>query len=340
MKKIFRILVILQLTLFVSCTDEGIGDMDINEDVVDEELFQLIERVSSAGDDAIECIKFNYSFPIFIFDENLEYVDVALMTDDVQFSDFLVNLPEDYSISLSYPIAATLSNGDLIDINSNQELALYIDACTEEAYQRRCNRALTSCVWDVSALESFPNDFEGDYFYLNNFGIIQFHSGTEIYFGTWTTFYIEDDLHLNMYINRDGEIANTWNYDWKVVVYADDRIELETADNRVLIEKNCAIDCADESFQECEIEIGSGFAEFSFENYSFCIPISPTHDLVSAVSFSYYETEEDAIEGINAISSTEYTNTANPQTIFVRIEYVESGELLGFWEISIEAIQC
>jgi hypothetical protein len=199
---------------------------------------------------------------------------------------------------------------------------------------------LTSCVWDVSSLESFPNDFEGDYFYLNDFGIIQFHSGTEIYFGTWTTFYIEDDLHLNMYINTDGEIANTWNYDWKVVVYADDRIELETADNRTLIEKNCTIDCADESFQSCEIEIGTGIAEFSFEDYSFCIPIPPSHDLASAVSLSFYETEEDAIAGINAISSSEYTNITNIQTIFVRIEYTESAELLGFWEISIEAIQC
>lgn len=340
MKEFIRILVILQLALFVSCTDEGIGDIDINEDVVDEELFHLIERISSVGDDSIECIEFNYSFPIFIFDENLEYLDVALMTDNFQFSDFLVNLPDDYSISLSYPIAATLSNGDLIDINSNQELALYIDACTKDEYQGRCNRALASCVWDVSSLEGFPNDFEGDYFYLNSFGIIQFHSGTEIYFGTWTTFYIEDDLHLNMYINTDGEIANTWNYDWKVVVYADDRIELETPDNRTLIEKNCTIDCTNESFQICEIEMAPGVAEFSFEDYSFCIPIPFTHDLSSAVSFSYYETEEDAIAGVNAISSSEYTNITNPQIIFVRIEYAESGELLGFWEISIEAIQC
>jgi hypothetical protein len=339
-KKFIRILVILQLALFISCTDEEISSININTDVVDDELFQLIERVSSTGDDSIECIKFNYSFPLFIFDENLEYVGVALITDDVQFSDFLLNLPEKYSISLSYPIAATLSNGDLIDINSNEELALYIDACTEEAYQRRCNRALTSCVWDVSSLDGFPNDFEDDYFYLNNFGIIQYHSGNNIYFGTWTTFFIEDDLHLNMSINTDGEIANTWNYDWNVVIFADDRIELETASNRTLIEKNCSIDCANESFEICEIEMVPGFAEFSFQDYSFCIPIPMAHDLVSAVSFSYYETEEDAIAGTNAISSAEYTNTANPQTIFVRIEYFESGELLGFWEISIEAIQC
>jgi hypothetical protein len=340
MKKFIRILAILQLALLVSCTDEGIGDMVINEDVVDAELFQLIERMSSAGDNSIECIEFNYSFPLFIFDENLEYLDVALMTDNVQFSDFLVNLPDNYSISLSYPIAATLSNGDLIDINSNQELALYIDACTEEEYQRRCNSALSSCVWSVSFLEGFPNDYEEDYFYLNSNGIIQFHSDSNIYFGTWTTFYIEDDLHLNMYINSDGEIENTWNYDWNVAIFADNRMELETLGNRVLIEKTCAIECADESFQVCEFEMDPGFAEFSFEDYSFCIPIPTTHDLISAVTFSFYETEEYAIAGTNAISSSEYTNIENPQTIFVRIDYTESGELLGFWEISIEAIQC
>jgi hypothetical protein len=340
MKKFIRVLVLLQLALFVSCTDEGIGDMDINKDVVDEELFQLIERISSVGDDAIECIKFNYSFPLFIFDENLEYLDVALMTDNTQFSDFLLNLPENYSISLSYPIAATLSNGDLIDINSNEELALYIDACTKDEHQGRCNAALSSCVWDVSSLEGFPNDFEDAYFYLNSFGIIQFHTSNNIYFGTWTTFYIEDDLHLNMSINTDGEIANTWNYNWNVVIFENDRIELETADNRVLIEKNCAIDCTNDFFQMCALEMDPGFAEFSFDNYSFCIPIPTTHDLATAVSLSFYETEEDAIAGVNAVSSSEYTNITNPQIIFVRIEYAKSSELLGFWEISIEAIQC
>lgn len=340
MKKIIRIALILQLTLIFSCTNESIGDLEINEDLVDQELFQLLGRISSQNDDSIECINFNYSFPLFIFDENLEYIDVILITDDTQFSDFLINLPDDYSISLSYPITATLSNGDLIDINSNQELATYIDACTKDEYQGRCNAALSSCVWEVNSLDGFPNDFEDDYFYLNRNGILQFHRGNEIYFGTWTTFYIEDDLHLNMYINSDGEIANTWNYDWNVAIFANDHMELETADTRVLIEKNCSIDCADESFQACEIEIGTGIAQFSFEDYSFCIPIPLTHDLVSAISFSYYETEEDAIARMNAISSSEYTNISNPQTIFVRIEYSESAELLGYWEILIEVIQC
>ena len=146
MKKIIRILVILQLALFVSCTYESIGDLKINEDVVDQELFQLLERISSQNDDSIECINFNYSFPLFIFDENLEYLNVILITDDTPFSDFLINLPQNYSISLSFPIGATLSNGDLIDINSNQELATYVDTCTKDEYQGRCNSALSSCI--------------------------------------------------------------------------------------------------------------------------------------------------------------------------------------------------
>ena len=66
MRKFIRIIVLLQLAIFVSCTDEGIGDLEINEDVVDEELFELIGRMASTGNNSIECIKFNLSVCHFI----------------------------------------------------------------------------------------------------------------------------------------------------------------------------------------------------------------------------------------------------------------------------------
>ena len=263
----------IQIIFFSSCESESIGVANINHDVVDEELFQVLERISTANDEAIECIDFNYSFPLFIFDENLEYLDVIVITDDIQFSDFLLNLPDNYSISISYPISGTLGNGDLIEIYSNAELAAAVDACTKDEYQAQCIAALLSCVWEVKSLPNYPNDFEDAYFYMNINEIAQFHLDDKVYFGTWTTFYTGDDLHLNIYINTDGEIANTWNYDWNVAIFLENSIELETADNRTLIEKTCLIDCAIGSYQACELETDSGIAEFSFKDYAFCIQV-------------------------------------------------------------------
>ena len=340
MKKVLSIVMFFQIVFFSSCDSESIGVANINQDVVDEELFKVLERISTVNNESIECIDFNYSFPLFIFDENLEYLDVILITDDLQFSDFLLNLPVNYSISLSYPIFGTLSNGDLLEINSNAELAAAVDECTQEEYQAKCIAALLSCVWEVKSLPNYPNDFEGAYFYMNINEIVQFHLDNKIYFGTWTTYYIGDDLHLNIYINTDGEIANTWNYDWNIASFLDYSIELETADNRTLIEKTCSINCAIGAYQECELETDSGIAEFAFKDYAFCIQVPGNHDLASPIVYSFYETEEDALAGINPVSTTQYSNNVNPQTIYVRIEYIESGEVIGLTEIIIEAITC
>ena len=269
MKKVLSVVLFIQIIFFSSCGSESIGEANINQDVVDEELFEVLERISTANDEAIDCIDFNYSFPLFLFDENLEYLDVILITDDVQFSDFLLNLPDNYSISISYPISGTLSNGDLVEINSNADLAAAVDACTQEEYQASCIAALISCVWEVKSLPNYPNDFEGAYFYMNINEIVQFHLDDKIYFGTWTTFYIGDDLHLNIFINTDGEIANTWNYDWNVAIFLENSIELETADNRTLIEKTCLIDCTIGAYQVCELDTDSGIAEFIFKDYAF-----------------------------------------------------------------------
>jgi hypothetical protein len=189
-------------------------------------------------------------------------------------------------------------------------------------------------------LNGYPNAFEGDYFDLKANEIVQFHTADRIYFGTWTTFYIGDDLHLNIYINAGGEIADAWNYDWNSASFSDVSIELESSNNRTLIEKDCAIDCSLDSYQVCEIATNPGFAEFSFKDYAECIPMPFSHDLASPVRLTYYETEVDAMDGINPVSHTDYINITNPQTIYVRIEYLDTGEVLGFWEFIIEAVSC
>jgi len=314
--------------------------MNINRDIVDEELFELIERISTENEESIDCINFNYPFPLFVFDENMEFVEVISITDDQQFSSFLGNLIENYSISISYPISGTLSNGDLIEINNNTELKEAIDACVKDEYQRRCNNTLRACVWEVVELDGYPVDFEGAYFKINENYIAQFHLDNSIFFGTWTTLYIGEELHLNISLNAEEGIESTWNFDWLVALLSDDRIELENSDTRRRIDKNCSIDCGLDSYQVCELESNPGFAEFILQNYTRCIPMPGTHDLVSATTITFYETEEDALLGQNAVSNTIYTNTTNPQTIFIRVEDVESGDVLDIQELLIEAISC
>lgn len=342
MKKVIFLSLCLTLMLFSSCEDEPIGKMNINRGTigVDSELYNLISRIATLTEDSIDCIDFNYSFLLFIFDENMVFHEVISIADNEQFSNFLSDLPDSYSISLSYPITGTLSSGELIDINNNQELKEAIDACVKEEYQEYCNNTLGDCVWEVKPVVGFPNEYEGAVFKINDQAIAEFHLDNVIYFGTWTTLYIGEELHLNININQDALIADTWNFDWLVLSLSDDTIKLAANETISLLEKNCTIDCSIGRYQVCEIATYPGFAEFSLEDYLICDVIPYTHDSVSPLLFTFYETEEDAIDRINPISNTAYLNMENPQTIYVRIEYIETGEILGFSEITIEAIFC
>ncbi len=138
MKKIIFYLFCVTLVLSYSCEDEPIGKLNINRDTieVDSELYHLIARIATLTDDPIDCIDFNYSFPLFVFDENLVFLEVTSITNNEQFSNFLSELPDSYSISLSYPITGTLNSGDLIDINNNQDLKEAIDAWRKRRISR------------------------------------------------------------------------------------------------------------------------------------------------------------------------------------------------------------
>ncbi len=137
MKKTFLLLLFIVLVVFPSCENEPVSEINVNTDSfeVDSELYGLISRIATLTDDPIDCIEFNYSFPLFIFDENMVYLEVIAITDNEQFSTFLGNLSDDYSISLSYPITGTLSNGELVDINNNEQLKDAIDNCVKDQYQ-------------------------------------------------------------------------------------------------------------------------------------------------------------------------------------------------------------
>ncbi|RMA57719.1 hypothetical protein [Ulvibacter antarcticus] len=341
MKKNCILLLSLIMSLFYSCSDEAVGTMNINRDIVDEELYDFLGRVSGTdSDEPIDCIEFNYPFALFVFDENLEFIEALPMTGNSMFSDFLGTLDENYSISLSYPIAGTLDNGNLVDINNNQELKEAIDVCNKESHRRRCNNTLTECIWEVNYLSGTPSAYDGAYFNINRLGIVEFHYQNTITFGTWVTLYIGDDLFLNIDLFDNPNIEDDWDLNWVVNLLTDQQINISNNSSEFLMQKNCSIVCSSEGITSCEDEINPGFANFNFSKNIHCIGVPQNHDTVSALSYSFYETEADAEQGINAISYSNYTNITNPQTIFTRIEYTQGGEILVIFNLTIEAINC
>ncbi|WP_157809533.1 hypothetical protein [Ulvibacter sp. MAR_2010_11] len=339
-----RILAFVFLSfIFFSCDNEPISEARINTDTIEvaSELYVFMERISDDFTyDPINCIDFNYPFAFFIFDENTEYIEVVSVTSDEAFSEILGNLPDSYSISLNYPITGTFASGDLLEINNNDELKEAIDNCIKEEEKGYCDNTVINCAWKVHPLPGSPNPFEGDYFTMNPNGTIQYHTENRIYFGTWVSFHIGYELHLNTTLVADDTLENFWNEDWKVLFLNDETLEIGVGDKKALIKKDCSFNCDTGIYKVCEEEANPGFANFELQEFSVCNGIPGNHDGTSAVRLTYFETEMDAQNNAHEISAEQYTNIVNPQSIFVRIETLTAGDLLGIISFDIEAISC
>lgn len=342
--KILCYSLLILLPLLYSCENEPVGKADTSNVIqVNSELYKLIEK--AAGNDfenTITCIDFNYAFTLVIYDENMDIFGYQIINNDLQFKDFLASLEEGQSISLSYPITSTLTNGEQYSINNNEELKEAIGKCVQADTVGICNSILTetSCIWKVNHLEGPNNEYEDSYFEVSNTGNAGLYYNDDSYGGTWVTYYIEDDLHLNIFITGDETVIDDWNFDWKVVNFDESQMEITNGTDRYQIIKDCYEPCRKFLFEECETEVGSGIAIFDLEGYFDCFFPLTSLDDPTTVNTSYYETYEDMLAGINPITNLHYENTINPQVIYVRFDDVGTGEFVTSLPIILKAINC
>lgn len=341
MKKIAILIVAIFGLTYLSCDNEPIGDANIdlsNIIEVNSELYGLLQNIAgTGGQDDIACIDFQYAFTLFIFDADLEILDAEIIHNDQEFSAFLGSLPPDQSISISYPITSTLSNGETFEITNNEELKMAIDQCVKDDLLGYCNNLLEECIWKVTAVDGGNEDYIGSYFDVSNVGAVGFYFEDQVYDGTWITFFIEDELHLNIHLVDDSPVGDDWNFDWKVEITNENQMVLTQGDVTVTIEKQCAAGCEQFAFEQCETEPGTGISVFPLTNYIECF--LPFVDGEPAdVTVSFHLTPEDAQNNVNPLDSP-YTNVENPQVIYVRVE--DNGtDIVHFLSIILRAIQC
>ncbi|WP_397363692.1 hypothetical protein [Olleya sp. R77988] len=319
-------------TLFISlsaCENEPIGGFNINaEDVitVNSELYNQLERITDdTNPTTITCIEFNYPLTMHAFDDNLQLLSTSLIPNDAQFLIYLNNLEDNYSISLSYPITTTLANGSTFSINNNEELKTNIDACIEEEEVDQiedCIQLIRNCVWKVGYTDGANNSYLGGIFNEED-GATVFIYNNQLYFGSWTVLFIENELHINISINDNNDVGAYFNFDWKVEYLDEDSLQLINEDKTFIIHQYCDNDhalCNDFVFTECELANTPGVAEFTLNDYNFCI-INILQVDNSNISLLYFETNEDAENNINPILSDQiYLNTSQIQVIYIRVE--------------------
>lgn len=332
MMKLKNLLYTSILLLFsFSCDDEPVDLGSLNQEVIEvnSELFDLIERVAGNDDPLkdISCIEFNYPLTIFTFDENHTLINLNNISSNDQFITLLESLEYTESISISYPITGTMSTGDEVLIDTNQKLKLAIQECLEEEINE-CNQLLQQCLWQVLYTVGDGSIYTGSFF-IENSGATWYEYDGNSYIGSWSSFFLEGELHINISLNVVNETSVFWNKDWKASYTGDANIRLTWENQIMILHQVCGEyppACGNNglSFSECEMEPSSGIAEFTLDNYSECVlELTMFDDFVSEdeIDVSYYETSEDAESGINSIdSSMQYINLSPNQTIWVRVE--------------------
>jgi hypothetical protein len=344
MKNIWFLSLLILLTVLSSCENEPISKADPSKVIkVGSELYNLIERAAGNDfDNEITCIDFNYAFTLIIYDENMDIFGYQIIKSDIEFSEFLGALEEDKSISLSYPITSILNDGQPYTINNNEELKEAIDHCLGADTVITCNNILTetSCIWMVNHLEGPNSEYDGSYFEVSNLGNAALYFQENAFGGTWVSYFIEDELHLNIFLTGNENVSDDWNFDWKITSFDPGQIQIENGTDRIFLIKDCYEPCRKILFEECETEPNSGRAIFELESYFECFfPFSGISN-PETVTWSYYENYEDMLEGINPITNLMYENTENPQVIYVRFDDIITGVQVSGVPIVLKAINC
>lgn len=315
--------------------------MAVNYTVLDDELMDLVSRVpKTEGSDAIECIHFNYPFAILIFDENMNLLQLVGVHHDAEFVELLEGLDENHSISLNYPISGTPGNGELIEINNNEELKQAIKACLKEELLGRCNNTLIDCSWQIVEVNGGDPVYLEQWFGIDYLGLVRLHVEDKVYFGNWVTLFIGDQLYLNIDLNDQEDVELFWDGNWEVHLINDETISISKEGVEVHIVKDCTISCETGVYQQCELDSSPGTAVFNLNDFTTCLGAPADHNLTDSVVYSFHESLEEAEEGVNALEATEYYNTENPQFIYSRAIYANTGDLLEISELTIEAVPC
>lgn len=329
----------------ISCNIEPVELIKITiEDPItkNSELYKTIEHGADENtDDKFACIDFIYALNLNIFDKNLEYVGKQIINNDSEFSFFLENLQEGFSIDISYPIFGTTNDGKVIEVNNNEELKTVIINCLDDETILYCNNILadTSCVWKIAENDGGNNNYKNAYFDISNSGATSFYFKDNVYYGNWITYLIGYELHFNITFEDGTDVSKDWNFDWIMTNINENNLVIENENHSFSLAKDCDIitECSTLEFEECEINSGVGVSEFNLDNYNDCIINFIGYETTENATITFYKTLTDAENNTNTLTNSLFTNNENPQSLNVRIEYPET---IIYTVIKLTATNC
>jgi hypothetical protein len=89
------------------------------------------ERAEASGEDAVSCVTINFPMTILTYNIRLEQTGSVVIQSEKQLYVFITDLESDALFSVDYPVSAVLSNGSVLEINSDADFQNAISECTQ-----------------------------------------------------------------------------------------------------------------------------------------------------------------------------------------------------------------
>ena len=247
---------VLQIIFPVTITKSDFTELVINGK---EDLRELANACNEGREEPIGCISFVYPMTLYTFDINKQQTGNVTVNSDKDLRQFFANLSGSDLVSIDFPVSFKKSDGTMIQVNTNAELAITIenakDDCDEPVSDEddcvnctveQLTSFLSGCAsWYVHDFEldnesNLEVEFSGFEFSFRGDGSLTVSKNGSSSPGTWTATGSGNNISFVIDIPDYPNFNATWkvhsleNYgDWK-------KVKFRFGDNNELVFKsNC-----------------------------------------------------------------------------------------------------
>ncbi|MFK7833847.1 MAG: hypothetical protein AB8B52_11260 [Winogradskyella sp.] len=221
---------------------------DYSEIVIENEdtLQSFIDQCNSEENEIITCVDFVYPIVFSVFNASFNLIDTVVFNNDEALYNFLQNLEENEDaliVSLNFPMSLIYENGDIIEVNTNGELADAIAAAEQycETENDNCTLEdvalnLVECPWDFTdGTDTFTN--YQMVFNANGDLLIPEGLATSAIGGSWSLSNTDNALILTL--SELTAFQDTLEGDWLITACVENVIEITRANTTLTLQKDC-----------------------------------------------------------------------------------------------------
>lgn len=297
-------------------------------------------------DDDIECIDFQYPIVFSVYNSNFQVTETVTILNDEELYNFIEDLDGGILASLNFPVTLILSDGSTIEVNNNVELEAAIEAaddtCDEDDTNEEddcdietINANIVECIWSVESYTG-NDDLSVFTFEFNSNGSVLISENGNYVDGNWETSETNEGLMVTFSNISGNSLTEVINGDWLILNCDDDELELVNNGEFLVLERDCSpgpfacFEGGNFQLTECNVVYNSSSSFATFNLYE-----ALENCNLNEVNISFHEVYNDAVNDVNALNGSAYSNIMYPMTIYFR---VESQPTLDFEIFEIELI--